>query len=206
MCYNHSSLPVPCLGVCIILLCVSSANRSNRRKNNQNSPPIKHIYLTAVCPPGRPMAYFALGHVTLHRVSVSHFCLPSIGQGPFQVYVKSFLPSSSTEENWDPVRSSQHKAKVVAVCRIRQRGLRRAELVQTRSGSLLPMATIILFPGLWGSRDVPSGCAEVGGRGQEIFPLHFNQSTRLCPVVCIGIILKIAFRKRVELSAAKKRN
>ena len=39
------------------------------------------------------------------------------------------------------------------------------------------------------------------------FPsLCFNQSTRLCPVTCIGIVFKVSLTKKVELSEAEKRS
>ena len=72
---------------------------------------------------------------------------------------------------------------------------------------MLPMAFFILC--FQDSRALGTGLLGILRQMVKVkrFPsLHFNQSPRLYPVTCIGIVFKISLTKRVELSAAKKRN
>ena len=80
-------------------------------------------------------------------------------------------------------------------------GLR--ELNWCRGEALHSISQTVFILCFQDSRDGPSGDPEANGK----FPsLCLKQSTRLCPVTCIGIVFKVSPTKKVELSEAEKRS
>lgn len=162
-----------------------------------------HVYLTAVYTSGRPLADFAVGNMTLHHVLWTVLFCPA-GAVPFSTVGQEFLSFSSKEQNSGPVRSSWYKAND-SLCVGSAGRPEESRISAEEKGRTVPCGVHVLC--LQDSR-VLAACLQGSWSGwwrSGDFPLSTSEHKPL-PFVFTRIVLKISFRKRVELSAAKKRS